>query len=80
MNCLESRKSVMMESATRDIDHIDKLKRLEDIEESMILVKSQESVEGLSREVFDREEGSYAHLNYTRRKEIEEDLLLAVGS
>ena len=80
MNCLESRKSVMMESATRDIDHIDKLKRLEDIEESMILVKSQESVEGLSREVFDQEEGSNAHLNYTRRKEIEEDLLLAVGS
>ena len=80
MNCLDSRKSVMMESETRDIDYLDKLKRLEDIEESMILGKSQENVEGLSREVFDQEEGSNAHLNYTRRKEIEEDLLLAIGS
>jgi|MDTB01.2.fsa_nt_gb hypothetical protein len=69
-----------MESATLDIDYLDKLKRLEDIEESMLVEKTQESVEGLSREVFGQTEGSYAHLNQTRRKDIEEDLLVAVGS
>ena len=69
-----------MESGTRDIDHLDKLKRLEDIEESILMEKSHESVKGLSREVFDQAEGSYTHLDYTRRETVEEDLLLAVSS
>ena len=72
-------------SATSEIDAIDQARRLQDIEESMLMAgsaeKSRQSATFQSQETFRQSgQGSYATMNQNMAQEIEDEMLIAVGS